>query len=269
MRNIKLVNLPLCKCGCGKHVSKLQNTYVNGHWIRRKNISLKKYTIDFVRNYVANFDYKCLTEYYVNTQKIKMECPKSHIFEMRWDTFLSGCRCPKCSYNNKKRKFNEIKKYIEDFNYKLLSQEYEGCFTKLKIQCPENHIFEMRWDAFQQGGRCPECWNIKNCGSTHSCWQGGVTNDPYCDAWADNEYKKSIKERDNYICLNPCCFKQNNRLSIHHIDYNKKNCHPSNLITLCNSCNSRANKNREWHKLWYQILMNNRYEYQYLKEEKK
>lgn len=261
-------NLPLCKCGCGKHVSKPQNSYINGHWIRNKNISPKKYTIDFIRHYVSSFGYECLTKHYINTnQKIKLKCSKKHIVEMRWCDFLSGYRCIKCSNINKIKSFYEIKKYIESFNYKLLSKKYKGCFSKLKIQCPDNHIFEIRWDAFQQGSRCPKCWNIKNCGSTHSCWMGGISYEPYCDSWADHEFKESIKERDNYICLNPYCFKQNSRLSIHHIDYDKKNCHPSNLITLCNSCNSRANKDREWHKLWYRILMKNRYGYQYKGEE--
>ena len=37
-------DLPLCKCGCGKHVSNPQNTFINGHWIRNKKISLDKHS---------------------------------------------------------------------------------------------------------------------------------------------------------------------------------------------------------------------------------
>ena len=35
-------------------------------------------------------------------------------------------------------------------------------------------------------------------------------------------------------------------------------CGPENLITLCVSCNSRANFHRKWHKDWYQIIIKNR-----------
>jgi len=44
-------------------------------------------------------------------------------------------------------------------------------------------------------------------------------------------------------------------ITIHHIDYVKKNCHPDNLITLCRSCNSRANKNRDYWQNLYQGMM--------------
>ena len=63
------------------------------------------------------------------------------------------------------------------------------------------------------------------------------------------------------MCLNPYCSKEHNVLTLHHIDYNKNNCGPDNLITLCNSCNSQANKDRGWHKAWYQAILKNRYNY--------
>lgn len=76
--------------------------------------------------------------------------------------------------------------------------------------------------------------------------------------------KLDILERDAYVCLNTyCTSKAPNDLTIHHIDYNKKNCHPSNLITVCRSCNGRANKDRRWYKAWYQAIMYRRYSYDY------
>ena len=85
----------------------------------------------------------------------------------------------------------------------------------------------------------------------------------YCKLWSNKDFKYYIFNRDNYICQNPYCYKITNRLVIHHIDYDKKNCHPNNLITVCNSCNARANKDRDWHKEWYQILMNKKFGYDY------
>jgi len=66
-----------------------------------------------------------------------------------------------------------------------------------------------------------------------------------------------IKKRDVYICQN-CKISEfksvlinNLRLSVHHIDYNKKNIKPTNLITLCVSCNSKANYRREYWQNFY------------------
>jgi len=89
-------------------------------------------------------------------------------------------------------------------------------------------------------------------------WRGGISFEPYCADWT-REYKEYVKGRDGYKCLNPDCWQTFKELSIHHIDYNKKNCGPSNLITLCNSCNSRANTDRDWHEFWYKAIIYRRY----------
>jgi len=90
-------------------------------------------------------------------------------------------------------------------------------------------------------------------------WKGGISCEPYCEQWLDKDYKESIKERDGYICLNPECNKKSNRLCVHHINYVKKNCHPLNLITICISCNGKANKDRNWHMYWYKAIIDQRY----------
>jgi len=97
------------------------------------------------------------------------------------------------------------------------------------------------------------------CGLLSPVWRGGISCEPYCYEWSFKEFKDLIKERDGHRCLNPYCFGNYERLCIHHIDYNKKNCEPDNLITLCISCNGRANKDRDWHKAWYKAIINRRY----------
>ena len=95
-------------------------------------------------------------------------------------------------------------------------------------------------------------------GDNHWNWKGGISCEPYCDAWADKEYKESIKERDGYKCKNPDCPGKHSRLCIHHIDYDKKNCAPENLLTLCIGCNSLANFNREyWEELFKLVVSGN------------
>src|SRR3972149_1489629 len=72
----------------------------------------------------------------------------------------------------------------------------------------------------------------------------------------NKELKQSILERDNYTCQCPYCNLENGRLMVHHIDYNKKNNNPENLITLCNSCHSKTiGKNkRQYFTEFYQKI---------------
>ena len=100
----------------------------------------------------------------------------------------------------------------------------------------------------------------KYCGENNSQWKGGISFEPYCFEFTD-WLKNQIKDRDDYQCQNPNCDKEitrNNPLGIHHINYQKKDCSCNNLITLCKSCNSRANANREcWQELYTSIIKNN------------
>jgi len=53
------------------------------------------------------------------------------------------------------------------------------------------------------------------------------------------------KERAQWMCEEcgaDCLYplNQRTRLTVHHIDHNPQNCHPSNLIALCAPCHLRA-----------------------------
>lgn len=73
-------------------------------------------------------------------------------------------------------------------------------------------------------------------------WKGGISFKSYSINWTD-DLKRAIRKRDHYTCR--LCGKEP-AISCHHIDYDKKNCNPNNLITLCISCNSKVNKNRKY-----------------------
>ena len=77
-------------------------------------------------------------------------------------------------------------------------------------------------------------------------WKGGISYEPYTIDWRES-LKRSIRERDHYTCQLCGKLQSNIIFHIHHIDYNKKNCNPNNLITLCLNCHSKTNVNRdEW-----------------------
>jgi len=90
-------------------------------------------------------------------------------------------------------------------------------------------------------------------GPNHPQWRGGITHDPYCFSWP--EITKAIKERDGNTCQNPNCKTDSSDLTTHHINYIKEECEGTNLITLCRSCNAKANFNRKKHKIFYQNIL--------------
>jgi hypothetical protein len=84
----------------------------------------------------------------------------------------------------------------------------------------------------------------------HWNWQGGISLEPYSVNWKET-LRRSIRERDAYVCK-ICGLPQGDIAhDVHHIDYDKKNCDPNNLITLCHGCHTKTSFNREyWKKLW-------------------
>lgn len=82
-------------------------------------------------------------------------------------------------------------------------------------------------------------------GEKASGWKGGLSKIAYSVNWTLT-LKRSIRERDKYTCQ-ICGSPQEDRVhAIHHIDYDKKNCNPNNLITLCIKCHCKTNNNRNY-----------------------
>ena len=93
-------------------------------------------------------------------------------------------------------------------------------------------------------------------GSKANNWQGGISFLPY-PAEFNRQLKELIRNRDNYKCrlcgvpqrecLQPLC--------VHHVDYDKNNCLPLNLISLCHKCNGVVNWGREYWQDYFEDLI--------------
>ena len=87
-------------------------------------------------------------------------------------------------------------------------------------------------------------------------WQGGKSFELYSKEWTET-LKDLVRKRDNYVCR--LCSKPQGSIAhdVHHIDFNKKNCSPENLITLCHNCHVKTNKKRNYWIKYFQnrILM--------------
>ncbi len=84
-------------------------------------------------------------------------------------------------------------------------------------------------------------------------WKGGISFFPYGLEF-NKELKEQIRARDNHLCQE-CSTHQSKlfskngkpeKLSVHHIDYDKLNSRSWNLISLCKSCHCKTNLKREY-----------------------
>ena len=100
----------------------------------------------------------------------------------------------------------------------------------------------------------------KHQGENHPFWLGGISFEPYSPEF-NNRLKLEIRQRDEFTCQ--VCNKTEDELgqvlSVHHIDYNKKNSSKRNLISLCGSCHGRTNGSTEnrvyWQKFFKPIIV--------------
>ena len=83
-------------------------------------------------------------------------------------------------------------------------------------------------------------------GSKNPNWRGGISWEEYPKGFWD--VRLQVLERDRHTCQ--VC-DSTIRMSVHHIDYNKKNNSVTNLLAVCTACNSRLNFNRE---LWIKAI---------------
>ena len=93
-------------------------------------------------------------------------------------------------------------------------------------------------------------------GSNNPNWQGGISQ-IYGWDWTQT-LRKAIRERDGFRCQ--VCGKEyhpnGRKLSVHHIDYDKMNNNPKNLITLCTSCHVKttAGNHDKWKRFFSRPL---------------
>lgn len=105
-----------------------------------------------------------------------------------------------------------------------------------------NNVLKEKWRDLE--------YKKNHSGENTSAWKGGISFEPYSSDWKET-LKESIRQRDSYTCR-ICCISQEELkdkhhkvLDIHHIDYNKMNCDPDNLISLCKSCHMKTNYKRD------------------------
>ncbi len=153
-----------------------------------------------------------------------------------------------------KKLSEETKKKIGDFwrgKKRLFSEEHRRKIRELRLYYNRNwkgkhHTEETQRKISEahQGMKKPWVIPPNNKGENNPNWQGGKSFELYGVNWT-KVLRDLVRKRDNYTCR--LCGKLQESIAhdVHHIDYDKKNCNPINLITLCHTCHVKTNKNRE------------------------
>jgi 5-methylcytosine-specific restriction endonuclease McrA len=121
--------------------------------------------------------------------------------------------------------------------------------AKNRITMLWKHLSEEAKDKLRKANLWPLNPNWNNWSSFEEYWRN----------WTD-ELRDSIRSRDNYVCI--ICWLHQDELQwrvkkhdVHHIDYNKYNLNPTNLITLCKKCHVKTNYNREYRIEYFNDLL--------------
>ena len=211
---------------------------------------MKKLTTEYVKAAIELVDgYKLLSEKYIgNKSKLEILHSCGNVFNMTWDNFSHGKRCPKHRYEKiglaLTKPFETVKAKIEAVKgYKLLSTEYIGAHSKLKIKHSCGDVFQMSWDSFNHGRRCPKCWIKNNRGENHSRWNHNLTDEErlhrdYNHKHESKKWRESVFNRDDYTCQ--LCNVRGCKLEAHHINSYKEfkddRFNVDNGVTLCETC---------------------------------
>ena len=126
----------------------------------------KKIEYEQAFDYFKKFNYKMLTkktDYKNSETKIKLMCPKNHVYTTSYATFKQqNTRCKKCYLENKKGKgklsTSEISKNLKKIGLIYINEgKYKKNNSKIKAKCVEGHVVERMYSTFSKYEKCPVC----------------------------------------------------------------------------------------------------------------
>jgi hypothetical protein len=150
----------------------------------------RRIMIDIVRKEFKKIGYILLSNQYINCSiKLDYICNKGHKNQINYNCFQQGQRCSICQ-QNKKYTINETRKIFLKEKYILLSKKYDNNHTKLKIKCPDGHIYSTTLNNFQSGHRCKKCFKLYYRGNKHFNFKKGKTKCIDCGKVTSNYNSK-------------------------------------------------------------------------------
>lgn len=249
-----------CYIRTDKHRKQISINKTGKYKYKRIKINCKYCNTQFEipENYNRNFcSTPCSNKYHSKLSSIRAKSNKNPWRHKTWNKGIP--------LTDKQKKKHSIK-------MKEYYKKQEVCITdEQKDKQRKTRSIKMTnyYDRVKKNKNIKKIAGFQNGNKTKSQFKKGKENPNYIDGRKyfnypeefNNELKIKILKRDNFKCK--WCNTDDNckgKLSVHHIDYNKKNCNPDNLITLCMKHNSKANFNRDYYKKYFINLIMSLYE---------
>lgn len=137
---------------------------------------------------------------FINNGEVYLFCDQGHVWKTCKGTLKNKHRCSKC-VGNMKFDYEEVKQYVENNGYKLISSTYKNANTKLDMICPNNHEYSSTFHSFNSGYRCQKCYLQNNVGTNASNWRGGTTYIYQYLRGYLTEWKKKVMHQCGYKCV--------------------------------------------------------------------
>lgn len=185
--------------------------------------------------------------------EIQRKFTHCHVGKPAWN---KGKKCPQWSGANhwnwgnnmpqeaieKIRQSNTGKKQSPELIAKRLEWKKDYRYTEALLK----KMSESMKKQYAEGSREPMR------GQNSPSWKGGISFEPYPITWSF-ALREAIRERDGRKCC--ICGRGENgkRHDVHHINYDKENINPVNLLTLCVPCHRKTSYKREY---WMAVLRN-------------
>jgi len=100
--------------------------------------------------------YKVLGTYISNHRKIQMQCPEKHYFEITPANFKSGHGCAQCAGKCPVQAKEQLYVQAQQRGFQVLGSYVDSC-TKIQMQCPKKHVFEITPANFKSDHGCAQC----------------------------------------------------------------------------------------------------------------
>lgn len=200
---------------------------------------------------------KCFIQYMRKRQYKEFFClscgKKTHRKKFRFRRYHKrGYFCSK-KCHGKWESQNIVGKNHHNYNRK----EKKCAFCKKKILVLNCSVKKNRNSFCDR--KCYGKWQSKHIiGKNSPCWINGNAHQEYPRAF-NYSLKEFIRKRDAYKCQNKSCGIPQKEciktLHIHHIDYDRKNNDPINLIALCYACHQMiTNRNYKYWQNYYEEI---------------
>lgn len=169
------------------------------------------YSYEQIVGYIENnSDCELITkkQEYINANTpIILKCNCGEIFETTFINFKheNKRQCNQCGFKLRgdwrKHSYIDVKHYVENLGYKLLSEIYENSATPLLLKCEKGHVFSKRFNDLLKGSGCHECAIENQSGENHWNWQGGITETSQHLRILIRDWKQQSMKNCNYKCI--------------------------------------------------------------------